>query len=134
MNGDILTDLDFAAFHDAHVAADAIFTISSMRRRNSIDYGVLEINDCNVLTGFKEKPHVEYLVSMGVYMVSRRVLPYIPQNSPYGFDKLMLDLLAAGTPASVRVFDGYWLDIGRPDDYMKAIDEFDTMKARFLRD
>lgn len=46
----------------------------------------------------------------------------------------MLDLLAALRPAKVRPFGGYWLDIGRPDDYAKAIDEFESMKSRFIHD
>lgn len=134
MNGDILTDLDFAAFHDLHVEAGNVFTISSKRRQHRIDYGVLDTNEQGVLTGFREKPSVEYEVSMGVYMVSKTAMSFIPAGHPYGFDNLMLDLLAAGKPARVRAFDGYWLDIGRPDDYVKAIDEFETMKPRFIHD
>jgi NDP-sugar pyrophosphorylase family protein len=134
MNGDILTDLDFAAFHDAHVKRQNSFTISAMRRKHRIDYGVLDSGPGNLLTGFREKPSVEYEVSMGVYMVSAQVLAHIPPNRPYGFDDLMLDMLAAGDPATVASFDGYWLDIGRPDDYAKAIDEFDAMKSRFIND
>lgn len=132
MNGDILSDLNFSEFHDRHVSGNNIFTISAHARKQKIDYGVLEIDTSNFLTGFKEKPSAEYLVSMGVYMASRRVLDFIPQDKSYGFDNLMLDLLAAGKPACVRKFDGYWLDIGRPDDYMQAIEEFDQMKSRFL--
>jgi NDP-sugar pyrophosphorylase family protein len=71
---------------------------------------------------------------MGVYMVSRRALAYIPQEGPYGFDRLMLDLLAAGERVDVRPYRGYWLDIGRPDDYAQAIDVFEDMRASFLRD
>jgi NDP-sugar pyrophosphorylase family protein len=44
----------------------------------------------------------------------------------------MLDLIAARERVAVRRFAGYWLDIGRPDDYARAIDEFDTMRSRFL--
>ena len=71
---------------------------------------------------------------MGVYMVSRKAKEFIPSDQPYGFDTLMLDLLAVDKPARVQPFDGYWLDIGRPDDYMKAIDEFEAMKPRFIHD
>jgi NDP-sugar pyrophosphorylase family protein len=131
MNGDVLTDLDFGSFHDQHVAANATFTVSSMRLQMFVDYGVLRTDGAK-LTGFQEKPKIDYEVSMGVYMVSRRALAYIPAGAVYGFDRLMLDLLAAGDPAVVRPFGGYWLDIGRPDDYAKAIEEFDSMKARFL--
>jgi NDP-mannose synthase len=132
MNGDILTDLDYAEFHNAHTLSGNIFTISAMQREHRIDYGVLDTGADGKLTGFREKPAVSYEVSMGVYMLSAAVLEQIPAGSAYGFDTLMLDLLAAGRPATVRTFSGYWLDIGRPDDYAKAIDEFDSMKARFL--
>jgi NDP-sugar pyrophosphorylase family protein len=134
MNGDILTDLDYAGFHDNHVASGNVFTISSMCRQHQIDYGVLDTDDGGQLVGFREKPNVSYEVSMGVYMVSSKALSWIPAGRPYGFDNLMLALLAASEPAAVKTFNGYWLDIGRPDDYARAIDEFETMKSRFLHD
>lgn len=132
MNGDILTDLSFSELFEEHANKNNIFTISSHVREQKIDYGVLETNANGYLSGFKEKPKSRYLVSMGVYMASRRIMDFIPHGQSYGFDNLMLDLIAAGQPAVVRKFDGYWLDIGRPDDYMQAIEEFEHMKSRFL--
>ena len=132
MNGDVLTDLDFAKLFDDHVASGAIFTISSSAREEIIDYGVLDTDADGRLTGFREKPRSRYEVSMGVYILDARVLKYIPHDRLYGFDHLMLDLMAAGERVAVRRFDGYWLDIGRPDDYARAIDEFDAMRSRFL--
>jgi NDP-sugar pyrophosphorylase family protein len=69
---------------------------------------------------------------MGVYGVNRSVLAHVPPATPYGFDTLMRDLLAQGQRVRVSPHHGYWLDIGRPDDYMKAIDEFADMKARLV--
>jgi len=92
----------------------------------------LEVSEDGKLSGFKEKPSVFYQVSMGINMLNKKVLDYIPLNKPYGFDNLMLDLLRAKTPAAVRVFSGYWLDIGRPDDYERAIEEFDSLKVKLL--
>lgn len=132
MNGDILSDLNYTALFEEHISDSNIFTISAYMREQKVDYGVLEMDTSNHLTGFREKPSTEYLVSMGVYMASRRILSFIPEGKSYGFDNLMLDLLAAGKPAAVRKFDGYWLDIGRPDDYIQAIEEFEQMKPRFL--
>jgi NDP-sugar pyrophosphorylase family protein len=132
MNGDILTDLDYTQFHDSHVSEDRIFTISSMRREHWIDYGVLDTDNSGLLTGFREKPSMAYEVSMGVYMVSAHALQCIPVGGPYGFDSLMLDLLKAQSPATVQSFSGYWLDIGRPDDYAIAIDVFERDRSRFL--
>jgi len=132
MNGDVLTDLDFDAFFNEHVTAKSIFTVSASRRVHVIDYGVLEANDSNQLTTFKEKPSVEYLVSMGIYAVNRSILSLVPPSRPYGFDDLMRDLLLRNTPVKVRSYEGYWLDIGRPDDYVQAIDDFDERRAKLL--
>jgi NDP-sugar pyrophosphorylase family protein len=133
MNGDILTDLDFAAFYNDHAANKNIFTISSYIREHVNLYGVLESDENQKLVDFKEKPVTRFEVSMGIYMLNKAVLEYIPHNEPYGFDHLMLDLIKANKNATVRPFEGYWLDIGRPDDYMIAIDEFEKNKATFLK-
>jgi len=131
MNGDILTDLDFADFHDAHIQKSEIFTISSYVRKELVDYGVLDTTDGRLL-GLREKPRMSYEVSMGVYMMSKQALEYIPANSAHGFDNLMHDLVAAKQHVAVNKFSGYWLDIGRPDDYSVAIDIFEKNSATFL--
>ena len=134
MNGDVLTDLDFAKFYLEHIESNSLFTISSHRREQRIDYGVLETNCKSELQGFLEKPTTNYEVSMGIYMVNNDILNYLPYATPYGFDNLMIDLLQNNKTVNVKRFDGYWLDIGRPDDYMQAIDEFSIMKDRFIHD
>ncbi len=131
MNGDILTDLHYKDFFDTHVKNDALFSISSHLREEKIDYGVLQTEN-NILTGFKEKPKNNYEVSMGIYMLSKKVLDYIPNNSPYGFDQLMLDLLSKQKNVFVNTYSGLWLDIGRPDDYIEAIECFDQLKDKIL--
>lgn len=124
MNGDVLTDLDFGQFYDEHLNSGNIFTVSAFTRDQKVDYGVLDIGDDNKLSDFIEKPTNRYNVSMGVYMASNKVLEYIPENQFYGFDHLMLDLIKDKHPATVRIHSGYWLDIGRPDDYEKACKDF----------
>lgn len=131
MNGDILTDLNFDIFYKEHIKNNSIFTICSSERSQKIDYGVLESDSNGYLTKFNEKPNIDYLVSMGIYMVSKKVIDYIPTTF-YGFDSLMLDLLKRKKKVSINKFNGYWLDIGRPDDYEKAIDDFNILKDNFL--
>lgn len=133
MNGDVLTDLDFTAFLEKHEKENRIYTISGYKREHRVDYGILHLTDDNLLSGFEEKPSLHYTVSMGVYAVSKRVLALIPENEFYGFDTLMLDLIAAQENVLVELFNGYWLDIGRPSDYEKAIDDFDNKKGCFLK-
>jgi NDP-sugar pyrophosphorylase family protein len=132
MNGDVLTDLDFASFHAEHSAANRLFTISSYQREQKVDYGVLSTDAQGALQGFQEKPVTGYEVSMGIYMASRNVLSYIPAQGPFGFDDLMHHLLDTQKAVHVKKFAGYWLDIGRLDDYERAIDEFPRMKQRFV--
>ncbi len=131
MNGDVLTDLDIAAFYAAHVADDRLFTIAAASRVVDVDYGVLDAPD-GVLTGFREKPRVEHLVSMGIYAVNRKIVSLIPENRPFGFDTLMLQLLEQRQRVTVHRHDGHWLDIGRPADYEQAIDDFETLRGQFL--
>lgn len=131
MNGDVLTDLDPSALLKEHIAQKRLFTIAATWRSQTTDFGVLHVNKDLALTGFEEKPVSRYLVSMGVYVVSRSILDFIPSGRKYGFDDLMLDLLARGETVHVHPHDGYWLDIGRPDDYMKAIDDFEKGRNNF---
>jgi NDP-mannose synthase len=134
MNGDVLTDLNFADFYAEHAAANRLFTVSSYQREEKVDYGVLMTDAGGTLRAFQEKPVTGYEVSMGVYMVSRQVLHHIPSDGPFGFDDLMRELLLAQQTVHVRQFKGYWLDIGRADDYLQAIEEFSSMKQRFLNE
>lgn len=134
MNGDILTDLNFSRFLQEHVRSGVEFTISSYQREVRLEYGVLEIGVDHRLTGFHEKPVSHYDVSMGVYALNRSIIKRIPKNDSYGFDQLMLDLITTKRPATANRFQGYWLDIGRPDDYETAIDMFELHRGLFLRE
>jgi NDP-sugar pyrophosphorylase family protein len=131
MNGDILTDLVYKDFFDTHVSNHALFSISSHLREEMINYGVLQTQD-HLLTGFKEKPRNSYEVSMGIYMLNKKVLEFIPDNTAYGFDQLMLSFLEKKERVFVNTYTGLWLDIGRPDDYIEAIECFDQLKDKIL--
>jgi len=132
MNGDVLTDLNFARFLCTHSAQERLFTIAAAERENPIDYGVLGVDQRSRLNSFQEKPVLNYLVSMGVYAVNREILRFIPAGKKYGFDDLMIDLIARREEVFVERCRNYWLDIGRVDDYMRAIDEFEERKDQLL--
>jgi NDP-sugar pyrophosphorylase family protein len=134
MNGDVLTDLDFREFYDYHIKLGKLFTISSSQRTQKSDYGVLNIDKSGNLSGFQEKPEVHYDVSMGVYMLSKKVIDIIPAGAYYGFDQLMHKFLQAKLPINVKKHSGFWLDIGRPDDYRQAISIFENNGKMFLKE
>ena len=80
MNGDIFTDLNFNKLYNSHIKNKNLFTISSYKRNELIDYGLLETNKKNNLAKFVEKPHKIYQVSMGIYIIRKNILKYIPNN------------------------------------------------------
>ncbi len=133
MNGDILTNIDYADLLQTHIDSEAPLTIATYERETRIDFGVLDVCGDSV-TSFREKPTMKYAVSMGVYAVARRTLRNYTAGMPLGFDGLIGDLLRRGDPPASYPFNGYWLDIGRPDDYDQANLEFDSIKSSLLRD
>ena len=127
MNGDVLTDLDFRKFYENHASTKNIFTISSFEREHINDYGVLKVNHDKKLINFFEKPTTKFEVSMGVYMANKEIINFIPSNIAYGFDNLMYDLMGAEKVVLVEKHDSYWLDIGRPDDYEQATQDYQNI-------
>jgi len=132
MNGDILTTMDFNALIARHHESGAATTIATYRREVKIDFGVIEANAQNLLTGYVEKPILDYRVSMGIYCFDPRVLGMLKHNEYCDFPDLVKSLIAAGEPVASYPFDGYWLDVGRPDDYATAIEEFESRRSLFL--
>lgn len=130
MNGDILCDLNYRTFFEAHVATGGEISVSAFRRHVKIDFGVLRYDVSGRLEGFQEKPEYDFDVSMGIYCINRNVIQALPRGQNYGFDNLMIDSLAANRRVDIRPFEGYWLDIGRPDDYEYADANFDDLATR----
>jgi NDP-mannose synthase len=130
MNGDILCDLNYRSFFDSHVQSGSNISVSSFRRQVNIDFGVLRHDAEGRLLEFQEKPSYDYDVSMGIYCINRTVIEAIPRGVKYGFDNLMLDGLANKQRIDIRPFNGYWLDIGRPDDYQYADDNFAELSEK----
>lgn len=124
MNGDLLTDMNFRDLYNFHIAKKSILTVASFQRKQKIDFGVLDIDHLkNILIDFKEKPEYSYNVSMGIYVMNKKVVDLIPKNIPFGFDNLLLKMLMEEFPVHIFPYSGYWLDIGRPEDYDKANEE-----------
>ncbi|MGY0236834.1 nucleotidyltransferase family protein [Longispora urticae] len=131
MNGDVLTDLDYGQLLREHIASEGPLTVATYNRQVKIDFGCLEAVDGTIVS-FSEKPTLDYSVSMGIYGMSRKTLAPYPKGVAFGFDDLVLDLLDRKEPPASHLFTGYWLDIGRPDDYDEANRTFDQIKPLLL--
>jgi NDP-sugar pyrophosphorylase family protein len=135
MNGDVLTDIDYGALLERHRAGDAVATIATKVRQVQISLGVLRFGDdrdSTLLTGYDEKPSIDYTASMGVYCFAPRALGYIKPGERIDFPDLILRLIAAGETVRAWQSDDYWLDIGRHEDYEQAQDEFASVRDRLI--
>lgn len=132
MNGDLLTTIDYGAMLDYHRRRGALATIACYQRDVKIDLGVIEADEDNWVADYIEKPTYHYSVSMGIYLFEPQILNFIPKNERLDLPELVLKLMRSGEKVNIFNFDGYWLDIGRHDDYELAIEEFAKHKEAFL--
>lgn len=134
MNGDVLTDLDYAALLDWHRVGDAVATVAAQRRVERIPLGVLGFDDADGgrVTSYDEKPELPFTASMGVYCFSPRVMAYLEPGVPLDFPDLVERLLAAGERVRAWPSEAIWLDLGVPEDYERAQETFPALRDRLL--
>jgi NDP-sugar pyrophosphorylase family protein len=138
MNGDVLTTLDYGELYEAHVASGNMLTIATHTRTVVSDYGVLELDgeagSTRRVTDFREKPEIDHTVSMGVYVLDRRVCDHVPCDTAFDFPELVWRLLELGQRVGSYRYDGFWLDIGRHEDYAAAIEQYEELRPALLRE
>lgn len=130
MNGDILCNLDYGEFYTHHVSKRNDVTVSVYKREAKIDFGVLKYDKDHTITDFIEKPVYHFDVSMGIYCLNRDIVEKLPRGERYGFDNLMIDVIKNKQKLEAKPFDGFWLDIGRPDDYDYANENYEEISTR----
>jgi NDP-sugar pyrophosphorylase family protein len=130
MNADILTDVDYNFLIRYHWEHGGVATIGAFERQVQIDLGVIVTDGHHRIKDYIEKPTQSYLVSMGVYVFEPKVLEFLPDKAYIDFPDLVKRLLEADLPVGFRPFSGYWLDIGRHEDYYKAAEEFEQLREK----
>lgn len=133
MNGDILSTIDYSDLINYHKRNGSTVTIALKRRDIKIDFGIVEMDDSNVIKSYIEKPTIDYLVSMGIYVFEPEILEYITPNEKLDFPDLIKQLISNGETINGYVYDGYWLDIGRPDDYERANREIEEIRSQLFQ-
>jgi NDP-sugar pyrophosphorylase family protein len=131
MNGDILTTLDYQTLFFTHRRLNSWATIALTHREVQIDYGVV-VAENGYLQDYKEKPSLQYEVSMGINVLSHRCIELIPAGRKFDMPDLLLAVRRAGKPVACHRTDCYWKDIGLFEDYQKASADFVEDPAKFL--
>lgn len=124
MNGDVLTTLDYTDLLRHHRRRRNLLTIATLERPIRIDYGVLKLGqngNPNRVKHYIEKPEMRSTVSMGIYVIQPEALDYLPPSGYCDFPEFVQTLLKSGQPVGAYPFDGLWFDIGRRDDYERAV-------------
>lgn len=134
MNADLLTTVDFADVIAAHRRSKAIGTVVLCRQVVDVSYGVVNVDSQHHVTGYVEKPKMEFLISAGVFAFNPEVLHYIPHGQFMDMPDLFQQLLADGHTINGYQFDGDWLDIGTPSQYERGEALFQQHRSRYLKD
>jgi len=122
LNGDLVTDLDFRIIVDFHNKNNPILTIGVHELEYKLPLGFLETSGSGEIIDYIEKPIKKYNMSMGIYVCSPKVLSYIKENEYLDIPELTRKLLKAGEKVRGYFNNAYWLDIGRPEEYEKALE------------
>lgn len=132
MNGDLLTTLNFAEMYAAHLAQGADLTVGTTRLSVQVQLGVLDISEAGLITGYHEKPRLDYAASMGVYVYSPGILPFIRPNTYLDAPTLVVNLIEAGRKVFSHAPDCRWIDMGNPGEHERACEEFITHRDLYL--
>jgi dTDP-glucose pyrophosphorylase len=119
MNSDLLTNIDFGDFHREFLKSGAQMGVATIPHHVDLPYAILELDDSTV-TSLKEKPRYTYFANAGIYFLRKEVLQHIPANAFYNATDLMEKILQQSGKLFHYPILGYWLDIGRLNDYYKA--------------
>jgi len=126
-NSDILTNLDYEDFFLRFKNEEADFAVVTIPYKVDVPYAVLETTNGHVMS-FKEKPTYTYYSNGGIYLMKREIKDRIPENTFYDTTDLMEELIAEGKKVLSYPLSGYWLDIGKPEDFEKAQEDIKTIK------
>ena len=126
-NSDILTNLDYEEFYKDFINKDADLSVVTIPYKVNIPYAVLETSNEKILS-FKEKPSYTYYSNGGIYLIKKSVLEYIPKNSFFNSTDLMEKLISEDKKVMSYPFIGYWLDIGKHEDFKKAQKDIKNIK------
>ncbi|MNR16305.1 Glucose-1-phosphate adenylyltransferase [compost metagenome] len=118
-NSDLLTNIDYEQFFLEFIEEDADLAVLSIPYQVSIPYAVLETNHRQVKS-FKEKPTYTYYSNGGIYLMKKKVLQNIPNNTFFNATDLMESLIKNNFKVISYPFAGYWLDVGKHEDFEKA--------------
>ena len=128
MNSDLLTNIDFADFYKFFKDSDADMAVAATTYQVDVPYAVLEADEFQRVKSLKEKPKYTYFSNAGIYLIKKELLSMIPKGEFYDITDLMEKVLEMDYTLITYPINGYWLDIGKHEDYKKAQEDIKHLK------
>ena len=126
MNGDLLTNIDFEQIHEYYLSNTALGLMCVRDYDHQVPYGVINTKKNRILS-VEEKPVHKFFVNAGSYMLSPEVLKFIPKNEFYNMTTLFEKLISKDINVISYPIKGYWLDIGRFEEYKRANEDYEKV-------
>ena len=123
MNSDLFTNIDFESFYWHFKKHDADMSVAAVPYNVNIPYGIFELENTREIKGIKEKPSYYYYANAGIYLIKRELLSLIPKDTFYNATDFIEKLIEMNKKVIRYPITGYWVDIGKPDDF-KKVQEF----------
>jgi NDP-sugar pyrophosphorylase family protein len=125
MNGDILSLIDFTKLYNFALQKKSALTITIKKIITPYAFGNIFFKG-DIVTGIEEKPDIITYALAGIYVMTPEIFNYIPEDTFYGMDLLIRDMIAKNKPILKYEIEEYWLDIGKIEDYTKAQEVYKT--------
>ena len=133
LNGDSFFDVDLIEFYNLHIKNKSQISLALRKVNDSSRYGTIEKNQENKITSFKEKSGItnEGVINGGVYIIEKELyLQATTADSNFSIEKDFFEKQLTTFDIKGFEFDGYFIDIGIPEDYLKAQNDFKGFKYK----
>lgn len=125
LNGDTFFKIDLSELSSFHSHHDAECTICLKQMKNTDRYGVVETNSNGRIVSFREKKFYETsVINGGVYAVNVAMLLGEGLPEKFSFEKDYFEKFYGSKRIFGLIQEGYFIDIGIPEDYEKAQHDF----------
>lgn len=127
MNSDLLSNIDFEDFFLDFLKSEAEVSVLSIPYKIDVPYAIMTVEN-GLLMGLREKPTYTYFSNGGVYLMKKNILDLIPKNEFFQATELLNLLIEQDRKVRIYEHHGYWLDIGKHDDFNRAQSEIYQIK------
>ncbi|HVM44827.1 MAG TPA: NDP-sugar synthase [Candidatus Thermoplasmatota archaeon] len=136
LSADVIADVNVKALVDAHKKSGAVATMALTRVENVSEFGIVGLDETGRIVRFKEKPKTKEeafsnLINTGIYVLEPEALRAVPEGATFDFSKqLFPKLLEDGKRLQGVELEGFWMDVGRPSDLIKASTALGAKRGR----